>query len=112
MTRRERLYSLDVLRGLDMVLLTIVGPIVTAIQTGWGCFPEWFVGQFHHGWECFALWDIIMPLFIFACGAAVPFALEPRLGTCRSRFWTHVILRLSCYGFLEDVFRGSGLPLA
>ena len=75
----ERLFSLDVLRGLDMMLLTVVGPLVCAAQKGWNCFPDWFMRQFNHGWECFTLWDIIMPLFIFMCGAAMPLALERRL---------------------------------
>ena len=74
-----RLFSLDLLRGLDMFLLTVIGPLVIATQTGWKCFPEPFYRQFHHAWEGFVLWDIIMPLFIFMCGAAVPFALRKRL---------------------------------
>ena len=37
------------------------------------------MAQFRHPWGGFALWDIIMPLFIFMCGAAIPFALTRRL---------------------------------
>ena len=59
----ERLYSLDLLRGLDMVFLTVVGPLVWAVHAGWG-LPDGFLYQFTHPWEGFAAWDIIMPLFI------------------------------------------------
>ena len=68
---KERLYSLDMLRGLDMLLLVVIGPIVRAADSAWHFSPA-FMGQFRHGWECFTLWDIIMPLFIFMCGAAIP----------------------------------------
>ena len=92
-----RLYSLDVLRGLDMLLLTVVGPIVQAAQKSWKCFPEAFMRQFSHGWECFTLWDIIMPLFIFMCGAAVPFSLPKRLKDGRPgvEYWRHVLCRVA-----------------
>ncbi|MBR2839449.1 MAG: hypothetical protein IKE55_11730 [Kiritimatiellae bacterium] len=53
---KERLYSLDVLRGLDMILLVVIGPIVNAANRVWH-FPAAFMGQFKHGWECFTLWD-------------------------------------------------------
>ncbi|MBQ3746979.1 MAG: DUF5009 domain-containing protein, partial [Kiritimatiellae bacterium] len=59
----DRLSSLDLLRGLDMVFLTIVGPLVWAIDSGWG-LPQGFLYQFTHPWEGFTAWDIIMPLFL------------------------------------------------
>ena len=70
--KTERLYSLDVLRGLDMFLLTVVGPLVMAANKSWGCFPPEFVRQFEHGWLGFRFWVIIQPLFIFMSGAAIP----------------------------------------
>ena len=91
----ERLFSLDALRGLDMILLTVVGPLVFSAQKCWGCFPDGFMRQFNHGWECFTLWDIIMPLFIFMCGAAVPFALERRLKEGKGVFWRHVLSQVN-----------------
>ena len=49
-TRSEsRLFSLDVLRGLDMILLTVIGPLVNSAQDGWGCLPSGLVMQFRHG---------------------------------------------------------------
>ena len=81
---KERLYSLDLLRGLDMMLLVVIGPLVKAMDKAWGLSPS-IMGQFKHGWECFTLWDIIMPLFIFMCGAAVPFALGRRIQAIKCR---------------------------
>ena len=107
----ERLFSLDVLRGLDMMLLTVVGPLVCAAQKGWNCFPDWFMRQFNHGWECFTLWDIIMPLFIFMCGAAMPLALERRLKKGGGAFWRHVLLRVAVLWALGGLVQGRWMTL-
>lgn len=107
----ERLFSLDVLRGLDMILLTVVGPLVCAAQKGWECFPDGVMRQFSHGWECFTLWDIIMPLFVFMCGAAVPFALERRLKEGRGVFWRHVLGRVALLWILGGLVQGRWVTL-
>ena len=109
---KERLYSLDVLRGLDMILLVVVGPVVNAANAVWHFSPA-FMGQFRHAWEGFALWDIIMPLFIFMCGAAIPFALGRRLENGRPgvAFWKHVLLRVLMLWVLGMVVQGRILTL-
>jgi len=107
----ERLFSLDALRGLDMILLTVVGPLTCAAQKGWECFPDGVMRQFLHGWECFTLWDIIMPLFIFMCGAAVPFALERRLKEGRGVFWRHVLGRVALLWILGGLVQGRWVTL-
>ena len=61
----KRLYSLDLLRGIDMFLLTVCGPLVWILNAGYA-LPESVLFQFTHPWEGFTLWDIIMPLFVFA----------------------------------------------
>lgn len=109
---KERLYSLDVLRGLDMLLLVAAGPFVKAMDKAWGLSPD-VMAQFRHGWECFTLWDIIMPLFIFMCGAAIPFALGRRLENGRPgrRFWSHVMWRVAMLWALGMVVQGNLLSL-
>ena len=109
--KTERLFSLDVLRGLDMLLLTVAGPLLMAAQRGWQCFPEGFMRQFSHGWVCFTLWDIIMPLFIFMCGAAIPFALGRRLQEGKSVFWKHVLARVALLWFLGGLVQGKWATL-
>ncbi len=109
---KERLYSLDLLRGLDMLLLVVIGPIVSAADSVWDFGPG-FMGQFRHGWECFTLWDIIMPLFIFMCGAAVPYALGKRLenGKAGRTYWRHVLGRVAMLWVLGMVVQGRLLSL-
>ena len=105
---KDRLFSLDLLRGLDMMLLVVVGPLVKAADAAWGLSPS-VMGQFKHGWEGFTLWDIIMPLFIFMCGAAVPFALGRRIvdGRAGGKFWTHVFVRVAMLWILGMVIQGK-----
>ena len=104
----NRLFSLDLLRGLDMILLTVVGPLVKGFNGSWP-LPEGFMGQFKHGWECFTLWDIIMPLFIFMCGAAIPFALPKRLvdGKAGGAYWRHVLGRVVLLWFCGMLVQGN-----
>ena len=106
--KKERLYSLDLLRGFDMMLLVVVGPLVQAMNKAW-TLPPSLMGQFRHGWECFTLWDIIMPLFIFMCGAAIPFALGRRIenGRAGKQFWTHVLVRVAMLWVLGMVIQGK-----
>lgn len=109
---KNRLYSLDVLRGLDMILLVIVGPVVKAADRLWHFSPA-VMGQFKHGWECFTLWDLIMPLFVFMCGAAIPFALGRRMkdGKGGREFWKHVLLRVAMLWVLGMIVQGNLLTL-
>ena len=107
--KKERLYSLDLLRGLDMMLLTVIGPVLRGAGRLWH-FPKGFMDQFNHPWGGFTLWDIIMPLFIFMCGAAVPFALGRRLDeNCRPTpaFWKHVLWRFVMLWVLGMCVQGS-----
>ena len=72
----QRLKSLDVLRGLNMFMLTVF--------TAWliefcHIVPglEWLQPQFHHnpfGSTTLTIHDWIMPLFLFCSGTAIPFA--------------------------------------
>lgn len=103
----RRLASLDVLRGLDMFLLAVVGPLFYALDKAFD-LPDALMRQFSHGWGGFTLWDIIMPLFIFMSGAAVPFAMGKRLddGKAGWRYWRHVLFRLLLLWILGMVAQG------
>ena len=106
-----RLFSLDLLRGLDMLLLTVIAPLVCAAQHTFGCFPESVMRQLTHPWGGFTLYDIIMPLFIFMCGAAIPFALGRRLKAGKAVFWRHVIGRVVLLWVLGGCVQGNWLTL-
>lgn len=75
--RKERLSSLDILRGLDLFLLLVAGPVIhTFLRIN--SSPVWDGVRHqvsHVSWEGFVLWDIIMPLFMFMSGATIPFSM-------------------------------------
>ena len=109
---KERLFSLDLLRGLDMFLLKAVGPLVMAADRVWH-LPSGVTRQFDHAWGGFTLWDVIMPLFIFMCGAAVPLALPKRLENGRAGwgYWRHVLSRVALLWVLGMAVQGNLLSL-
>ena len=106
---QRRLYSLDLLRGLDMMFLTVVGPLLWAMHAVWG-LPDGVLFQLTHPWEGFTCWDIIMPMFIFMCGAAIPLSLERRIeragGTSDRAYWKHVIWRVVMLWVLGMMVQG------
>jgi len=94
----NRLESLDILRGADLFLLVILGPILHAIFPLNGS-PDALTGfaaqLYHHEWLGFVLWDIIMPLFLFMSGITIPFSMAKyRNGTpVDSHFYLRLLRR-------------------
>ena len=78
----ERIVALDVLRGFDMFWITGGLPLVMAfLALFWKPLPEGVAYHLTHvQWEGFAAWDLVMPLFLFVVGAALPFSLEKKKG--------------------------------
>ncbi|HAH25761.1 MAG TPA: DUF5009 domain-containing protein [Prolixibacteraceae bacterium] len=78
---RERLLSLDALRGFDMLWITGGGYLVTVLaqhsDAGW---LHTLAEQMEHvPWQGFHFEDLIFPLFMFISGVAIPFAIGSRL---------------------------------
>lgn len=74
----RRLESLDALRGMDLLFLVAISDLVEelaeVIDTPWmASVMECFT---HKTWEGFSPWDLVMPLFMFMAGVAIPFSLR------------------------------------
>lgn len=73
-----RLASLDILRGFDLFLLVFFQPVFVAL--GQQLDLPWLnavLFQFDHEvWNGFRFWDLVMPLFLFMTGAAMPFSFS------------------------------------
>ena len=112
MEKKERLFSLDLLRGLDMMLLVLVEPLVLAADRAWH-LPKCVGDTFTHIWGGFTIYDVIMPCFIFMCGAAIPFALSRRLkdGKPTREFWMHLAWRFVMLYALGSVCQCNLLSL-
>ena len=107
---KTRLYSLDILRGVDIFFLTVLSAILYAINDVWG-LPKGFMEQLGHpNWVGFSVLDMVMPLFIFMCGAALPLALPKRLeadGRAGWAYWRHVIARVAMLWVFGMIAQGE-----
>jgi predicted acyltransferase len=71
---KERLLSLDALRGFDMAMIVGLGEALRAIALALGATG--IAMQFEHvAWEGFRLEDLIFPLFVFIAGVSQAFSL-------------------------------------
>lgn len=115
MDQRQRLASLDILRGMDLFLLLVAGPIIhkfLEINTS----PIWDGVRrqvTHVSWEGFVLWDIIMPLFMFMSGATIPFSMAKyREGERPGKaFHLKLLKRFALLFFLGWIVQGNLLNL-
>lgn len=104
----KRLASLDILRGADLFLLCFIGPVVSklrhAVDAPW--FQSIAYQCDHAAWEGFRVWDIIMPLFLFMAGAAMPFSLSKYRGD-KPRLYRKVVRRFIILFLLGIVAQGN-----
>ena len=76
----NRIASIDALRGFDMLFIIFLDHFFQALNVGVGSpFTKVLAKQFDHPeWFGSSVYDIVMPLFLFIVGAAIPFALSKR----------------------------------
>jgi len=112
---KERLQSLDTLRGFDMAMLVGGAGIIIALAklTGWN-WMEAVATQMHHvKWEGFRFYDLIFPLFMFISGVAIPYAINSKLekGVAQSVLFKKIFIRLLAligFGFLYNGLLSRG----
>ncbi len=107
----RRLDSLDALRGFDMFWIIGGSWIFIALHDIFQSpVTEWIRVQMTHvEWEGFRFWDIIMPLFLFIVGTAMPFSFAKRLarGTSRGKLLGHVMMRFVILFVLGMIAQGN-----
>ncbi len=94
----NRLFSLDVFRGLTMFLLMaeaakVYHALTEYFPTGIG---HQIIQQFHHHpWNGLRFWDLIQPFFMFIVGVAMPYSLRSRLrkGDSWNDAFRHILWR-------------------
>jgi len=106
-----RVASIDALRGFSMFWLIGGGIAFRSLDQIFNHPVTAFIGiQLKHvKWLGFHFQDLIMPLFIFIMGAAVPFSISNRLkqGQSRARIYLHIVKRTAVL-YLLGVMLGSG----
>ena len=105
-----RIQAIDTLRGLDMFWLTIGLPLFLAVaRLLEHPLPEFL--QYHAThveWIGFAAWDLVMPLFIFIVGTAMPFSFSRRRSA--EPMWKlhlHIVYRAGILFLLGMVAQGN-----
>ena len=107
----QRVLSIDALRGFDMFWITGGKPVLVALMALFvSPIPEsWDYHLTHPRWEGFSAWDMIMPLFLFIVGAAMPFAFARRLeaGTERKGLYLRIARRVVVLWILGMIVQGN-----
>lgn len=113
--KQERLASLDILRGFDLFMLVFFQPVFVAFAKHWSDVPlfTFLLKQFEHAsWEGFTPWDLVMPLFLFMVGAAMPFSFEKyKHNRDKSAIYKKIIRRFIILFILGIVVQGNLLSL-
>lgn len=112
---RNRLESLDILRGFDLFMLVFFQPVFVAFAKHWADIPlfSFLLNQFSHvHWEGFSAWDLVMPLFLFMVGAAMPFSFEKyRHASGKSAIYKKITKRFIILFILGTIVQGNLLSL-
>ncbi len=106
-----RVLSLDALRGFVMFWIIGGGAMVGAAADACGSdFAQRVAVQFGHvKWGGFRCWDLIMPLFLFVVGVAMPYSFGKRLGIDESkkRLYLRIVRRVLVLWVLSLVSKGE-----
>lgn len=106
----QRIMSVDALRGFDMFWIAGGAPFVMEFfKLFSNPLPPWLGRHFDHvEWEGFVGWDLIMPLFLFIVGVAMPFSVGKRIerGDTRSMIYRKVIYRVVMLWVLGMIAQG------
>lgn len=75
---QNRIRSIDILRGFDMLMIVLADQFFSKLDKGVGSdLTRALAQQFSHPeWLGFRFYDIIMPLFLFVVGAVIPFSIS------------------------------------
>ncbi len=119
-----RVASIDALRGFDMfwiaggkgVVVALAVLVIAALKavhldiTPYFPSAAWFHHQMNHpAWRGFTAWDMIMPLFLFIVGAAMPFSFAKRIqkGQSTAALYVKVFRRVAILWVLGMIAQGN-----
>jgi predicted acyltransferase len=100
----QRLYSLDALRGFDMIWIMGAEGIFHRLADATGSpLMEAISFQFTHpDWHGFRIYDLIFPLFLFMAGVATPYSVGKELEKGKSK--KQLLLRVVRRGLVLVLF--------
>ncbi|HRP33322.1 MAG TPA: DUF5009 domain-containing protein [Agriterribacter sp.] len=111
----KRLYSLDALRGFDMIWIMGLGyGLKLFAKEQHTPFWDFIYLEFHHSdWFGLVFWDLIFPLFIFIAGVATPFSVGKHLsqGISKSSLLIKALKRAILLYILGFLLANNGIQL-
>ncbi|WP_105254790.1 transmembrane glucosamine N-acetyltransferase NagX [Pseudoalteromonas sp. T1lg75] len=118
--KKQRLASLDALRGFDMFWILGGQGIFAAllVLTGWQGWKAFEAHTLHSSWHGFTFYDLIFPLFIFLSGVAMglsPKRIDHLPVNERRPYYQKALKRLimlCAFGVLYNHGWGTGMPMA
>ncbi|MEN8124976.1 MAG: DUF5009 domain-containing protein [Bacteroidota bacterium] len=114
-TYNNRLMSVDVLRGFDMLMIIFADRFFSMLHEGSQTNLTGFLAtQFTHPeWFGFHFYDIIMPLFLFVVGVVIPFSMNKRISETgnKLKLYPHLIRRFIILFILGWIVQGNLLHL-
>lgn len=110
-SKEERILSIDVLRGFDMLMIIFADRFFYHLHEGAQLPWTGFLAlQFEHPeWLGFHFYDIIMPLFLFLVGAVIPYSISARVQqqTGRKRLYRRIFRRVLILFVLGWIVQGN-----
>lgn len=107
----ERLQSLDVLRGFDMLWIVGGGSLIVALAKvlDWGWLQVIAEQMEHVRWEGFHFEDLIFPMFMFISGVAIPYAVTAKVeqGVKRKLLFNKILRRGIILVILGIIYNGN-----
>ncbi len=113
-SNKDRVLSLDVLRGFDLFMLVGLQPVLWQIlsKKDLSLFGTPLLSLIDHAaWEGFTPWDLVMPLFMFMSGVTIPFSLPKYINKGTYTLWSRILKRVLILYLLGMVVQGNLLAL-
>ena len=108
---KDRVLSVDVLRGFDMIWIIGVKKIFKGLDDAWDTpLTNWMFSQLDHAeWYGFTFYDIIMPLFLYLVGISMVYSTRKRLSGEPSKLvlWKHIAIRFVILWILGMAVQGK-----
>ena len=110
----KRLFSIDSLRGFDMLLISGGGTFLALMENKTNiAWVNWVARQMEHpAWHGFTFYDFIFPLFLFIAGVSLPFSLHKglALGLSKAELSGKAFRRMLILIVLGILYKNAPVP--